>query len=56
MNIRIRVLESKLAAKLSSSPDLAKEFGLQMSFDKEGSEDEHLENRISFTTSAEAYE
>lgn len=56
MNTKIRVLESKLVAKISSNPDLAKEFGLVMSIDKESSEDENLDNRISFLTSTEAYE
>lgn len=56
MNTKIRVLESKLAVKISSNPDLAKEFGLVMSINKESSEDENLDNRISFLTSTEAYE
>lgn len=57
MIIRERVLESVLAAKIINNPDLAKEFGLEVSSEERYLIDRNLENRIrtqSATSSTEA--
>lgn len=58
MVIRERVLESVLAAKIYSNPNLAKEFGLEISQEDGYLANKNLDNRIdtqSATTSTEAY-
>ena len=58
MIIREKILETILAAKISSNPDLAKEFGLEMVSEQIGPEQTKLENRInnqSTISSTEAY-
>ena len=57
MIIRERVLESVLAAKIRSNPDLAKQFGLEISSEEGYPVQKNLDNRINFqseTTSTEA--
>ncbi len=57
MVIRRRVLESVLAAKISCNPDLAKQFGLEISSEESYPVKKHLDNRIntqSATSSTEA--
>ena len=57
MIIRERVLESVLAAKIYSNPNLAKEFGLEISPEVGYLANKNLDNRInaqSATSSTEA--
>ena len=57
MIIRERVLESVLAAKIYSNPNLAKELGLEISSEDGYLADKNLDNRInaqSATSSTEA--
>ncbi len=57
MIIRRRVLESVLAAKINSNPDLAKQFGLEISSEEGYPIKKNLDNRInvqSATSSTEA--
>lgn len=59
MIVRERVFESILAAKVSRNPDLAKEFGIELSSEKENWVSLNLENEIekqSVTSATEAYE
>lgn len=57
MIVRERVLESVLAAKIYSNPDLAKAFGLEISSEEVYQVNKNLDNRInaqSATSSTEA--
>lgn len=57
MIIRERVLESVLATKIYSNPDLAKEFGLEINSKDSYLANKNLDNRIkaqSATSSTEA--
>ena len=59
MIVRERVLESILAARISSNPDLAKELGIELSTENENWGRLNLENikeNQSVTSSTEAYE
>lgn len=57
MIIRERVLESVLAAKIRSNPDLAKQYGLEISSEEGYPVHKNLDNRINIqseTSSTEA--
>ncbi len=57
MVTRQRVLESVLAIKIISNPDLAKAFGIELSSEGNHPENKNLDNRIydqSVTSSTEA--
>lgn len=46
MTVRERVLESRIAVRIGSNPDLAREFGLEISTEETNLVNKNLENKI----------